>query len=91
MTAWPPDVKVSCPGSTSDPYITNMGVNESQIISNTYVLVDPFDQPYFYKVYDENDPDPNMHNKVPGGFDLWSIGNDKSPGQNDYPKWVTSW
>lgn len=62
-------------------------VSEGLVASDgkDFYLQDGYDRPFFYMVYDKEDPEAT-HQQT---FDLWSVGEDET--KADDAKWITNW
>jgi len=79
-------------GSITEPYVEGLDpkANKHGLVSKSggeYRLVDPFGQPWFYRVYLEEEEDDDPTNKKT--YDLWSVGQDSN--RENEAKWIKNW
>ena len=58
-----------------------------------YILTDPWNHPWQYEIFDQEESDEYNQNTNNMTYDLWSFASDESAGKNEElrPKWVTNW
>ena len=77
------------PGSSDDQFQVagiDPSANKHGLVGAGYRLVDPFGQPWYYRLHVEDDPGDPTRNKT---FDLWSVGTDRR--QENEAKWIKNW